>query len=587
MRRPASDLRSVSATRSILIAWSILCVMLVLAGLPQIRGGRLPDPDDALRLVQLRDLIAGQGWFDLTQYRIDPPAGTAMHWSRLVDIPLLVIGALFGEAAALVVVPLLALGVVIWAVGRLAHRMIGGATVMYAGIVCVFMPPLVMQLQPMRIDHHGWQAACVALALLALSDTRVRRGGALAGLAMALGLTISVELLPLAGAFAVVLAARWWRDMRMSDGLTSYLQGLAIGLAGLFLATRGPAALHPWCDAISPPQLSFFAVIALGATFARRIGLTRFGAIAALGASGVLGLVLIGQLAPQCLAPPFADLDPLVRDYWYINIAEGQPVWRRPASQWVPWLVPMLAALGACCMLWLQTPPRERSWWTEHAALLVMTIGLGLLVARSLAFAAVISAVPLGWLVGRLVERIRGNAGAGAKTAAALILLVVLVPTAPVVALEKLFPDRAAERPVRLADADCNVTARAASLASLPEGVVFAPLDLGPSILLESQHAVVATSHHRAEAAMADVIAAFLAPPDRAREILARHGADYLALCTDLAETRIYARHRPGGLAATLTSGAAPDWLEPVGSLTTPEFKIYRIRPDGSAAPPR
>src|ERR1700722_5639577 len=44
--------------------------------------------DDAMRLVEVRDLLAGQGWFDLTQYRLNPPTGVEMHWSRLIDLPL-------------------------------------------------------------------------------------------------------------------------------------------------------------------------------------------------------------------------------------------------------------------------------------------------------------------------------------------------------------------------------------------------------------------------------------------------------------------------------------------------------------------
>src|SRR5271169_2571431 len=42
--------------------------------------------DDAMRLVEVRDFLAGQGWFDLVQYRLRPPVG--MHWSRLIDLPL-------------------------------------------------------------------------------------------------------------------------------------------------------------------------------------------------------------------------------------------------------------------------------------------------------------------------------------------------------------------------------------------------------------------------------------------------------------------------------------------------------------------
>ena len=33
------------------------------------------DPDSTMRLVQVRDLLAGQGWFDLVQHRLAPPDG--------------------------------------------------------------------------------------------------------------------------------------------------------------------------------------------------------------------------------------------------------------------------------------------------------------------------------------------------------------------------------------------------------------------------------------------------------------------------------------------------------------------------------
>ncbi len=38
-----------------------------------------PDPDDAMRLVEVRDYLGGQGWFDLHQYRLGPDGGTLMH----------------------------------------------------------------------------------------------------------------------------------------------------------------------------------------------------------------------------------------------------------------------------------------------------------------------------------------------------------------------------------------------------------------------------------------------------------------------------------------------------------------------------
>src|ERR1700751_5814482 len=56
-------------------------LLLCLAGpaalaVPCLRSGVFDamSTDDAMRLVEVRDLLAGQSWFDLTQHRLDPPS---------------------------------------------------------------------------------------------------------------------------------------------------------------------------------------------------------------------------------------------------------------------------------------------------------------------------------------------------------------------------------------------------------------------------------------------------------------------------------------------------------------------------------
>src|ERR1700761_9209226 len=100
---------------------SIPVVVLALAALLAIKllwvGGSVFDAmstDDAMRLVEVRDLVNGQGWFDLMQYRLDPP-GVLMHWSRIIDLPLAagivllkpLIGQTNAEVAVLYLWPLL------------------------------------------------------------------------------------------------------------------------------------------------------------------------------------------------------------------------------------------------------------------------------------------------------------------------------------------------------------------------------------------------------------------------------------------------------------------------------------------------
>jgi len=44
-----------------------------------------PTTDDAMRLTTVRDLLAGQGWWDHIQHRLNAPYGAEIHWSHLVD----------------------------------------------------------------------------------------------------------------------------------------------------------------------------------------------------------------------------------------------------------------------------------------------------------------------------------------------------------------------------------------------------------------------------------------------------------------------------------------------------------------------
>ena len=279
--------------------WALLALILLLVSAGRIAHWQFPDPDDILRLVQVRDLLGGQGWFDLDQHRIDPLREVPMHWSRLVDLPLaLVIGGMTpligqgaAEAFALIAVPLLTLLVAMSFPGLAAVRLLGRENGGWAVLVAGMLPLLMHQFQPLRIDHHGWQIACFAAAFWGLVEGERRRGPIVAGLAMAWGMMISIEMLPLAGLVAAILALRWLRDTHARIALTDYMQALAGGLIVLYLATRGWPVASAFCDVITPAHLGFFLVTALGVTslrYARPLpAVAMIGAFAAICAGGI------------------------------------------------------------------------------------------------------------------------------------------------------------------------------------------------------------------------------------------------------------------------------------------------------------
>jgi hypothetical protein len=407
------------------------------------------------------------------------------------------------------------------------------------------------------------------------------RGATIAGLAMAAGLMISLETVVMAAGFALVLGLRWLADPRERVWLTRYLQALAGGLALLFAATRGLADLAAHCDAIAPHHLGFFAIVAGGASLlGAPARLHRLALVGGLAASGLAGLALIGWATPQCLASPFAGLDPLVREHWYRHVAEGLPLWQQPLAEALPAAVQCLFALGVAGFAALRGDPAVRRWWRDYALLLAVAILAGLATYRSIAFAGMLATIPLGWFAAAMIARWRTSASLAPKLGVAAALYVALLPAGFAALLIPRAAPAADAPATSLAFSSCALHRHAAKLDELPTGTLFAPLDMGGHLLLDTRHSVVASSHHRAAGGMRAVIAAFIAAPDEARGEVLASGADYLALCTDSGEIAVYrAAGGEASLAARLARGDAPAWLEPVALDTPAALKVWRVVP--------
>ena len=576
----------------IVLIWGVLAAMLLLTGAQNILGGQFPDPDDTLRMVQVRDLLAGQNWFDTTQYRIDPPSGVPMHWSRLVDIPLalvaLALQPLLGPAAAqmtaAVIVPLLTLGCLVLLVGWMASRHFDREVTGFAALCCGIVPVTLAQMQVLRIDHHGWQIVAVVAAVAALLQRNPARGAWIAGLCLASALSISLETLPFAAALAALYALRRLIDPAERTTLAHYMAALASGSVLAFLATRGPAALTPWCDAVAPAHLAFFALVAVGCwLLSIPRALPRWAVVTGLGIVGVTGLAAYAVVAPGCLATPFGNLDPLVREYWYLNVSEGLPAWRQTPVKVASSLPQILLSLGALAWLYRTTEGAERRWWRDYLLLFAATVLAGLLVWRSMAFAGALAAVPLGWLLSRTLSALREWRQRPAIRHAVVALTFVAIGSAALLLLTNKRAQATDAMSSRLSSAvresRCDLRRNAPLLDRFAPATIFAPLDIGPSLIERSKHAVVATGHHRAQAAMHDVIAAFMSEEDIARQTIAAHGASLVVVCADLVEPAIYAAEAPEGLMADLLAGDAPAWLEPVDLGADPAFRVWRLRP--------
>lgn len=574
--------------KSFALIWLGMTAVLILASLGRIGARAFFDPDDFMRLVQVRDLVGGQHWFDLTQYRLNPPQGTPMHWSRLVDAPLALVimlltpllGSYNAETVALVLVPMITLGCVMGLVMRIAAAVFAREVAVMAGVCAVLIPAVLAQMNPLRIDHHGWQIACVLLAAASPVIARsANRAALLAGLAFALALSISIEALPIAAAYGAILAAGWVWAPGADRRIVWFMASLAVSLEALFLLTRGPSAFYPWCDSIAPAHIAFFLIAACGIALAARFGPARRGfVLAALALSGLVAAAVFARIAPACLGAPFGALDPLVIKYWYGHIAEGNPVWRQGLLVAAVSGLPVLLALLALLQIRRTAPPAQQRFWTEYLGLFVAAMLTGILVWRSIVFAGALGALGLGWLASRALIWVQHDRDAAARgelpkrylTLAAAIAVLGAFTLWPA-------PDGKGAKPRAAASPACDTPQVLAGLNRLPAQTVFATLDISPTILETSRHSVVASNHHRANLAIRDVMLAFLSDQAKAERIVKTHGATLLVVCTGMPEPGNYIADAPRGLMADIAKGRTPPWLEPVAIGQPSSLKVFRV----------
>lgn len=585
-RRPAFTAELLAR---VALAWAMIAALLLVTNLSAILAYRFPDPDDTLRLVQVRDLIAGQGWFDLTQHRIDAAGGgVAMHWSRLVDVPIaaviLALRNLIGqgpaETVALIVVPLITFGAALLLAARIAWRVVGDEAAGFACLAMALSVPLVHQMRPLRIDHHGWQVVFALAAMNGLMARSARRGGWATGTALAVWLAISIEGLPLAAAICGIAALRWLRDRQDAAWFVATMQSLALVSLAIYAGTRGFGAMVEHCDAISPGHLAAFGIGAVAATVLARLEpLPRFALVAGLCTTALLGAGALFTAAPHCVGGAFAEIDPLVARFWYNGVGEGLPIWRQDFALALQIVVPPLIGVAACWQLAARSGGWLRRWWQEYMLVLLAALAVAVLVSRAGAVAGALAAVPLGWQVREWLRAARNRRKPGRRALMLAGMALALLPALPLTLLTIARPAKAAPGVELQRVSLCPIAQNAAVLRGLPRGEIFAPLDIGPQLLYETGHSVAATGHHRGQASMRQVIEVFTGSEAAARAAFAARGSRYLVLCPDLAEPAGYAAAAPHGLMARLLAGDRPAWLTPVATRGGGGLEIWRIAP--------
>lgn len=580
-----------------IIVWLMLLLVRVIAALHDPAGLKF-DTDDALRMVEVRDLLAGQSWFDLTQYRMTPPVGIAMHWSRLIDAPLAGLILLFrpfatelsAEALAATIWPALLLLPTWLAVGRMAQRLADAQAGHFAVLLAIASLYPFGFFRPGEIDHHNAQLALTLTGIALLLDIERTRAAVACAALNAVSLGIGLETLPYVLVTCLAVSVAWIvRGPALSGSVCRF--GLTFATTSMFLLLA-VVANHERTSVACDTFSGFYALLAIagggglaaatvfpllsGNTFARAASVT-------LLAIGLATLTLL--LAPQCLHGPYATVSPELDRIWLSRVEEAQSPWFSASSGTGFFFATYIYALAGVAMSAAAATLVERG--TRMAVVTVaifcaIAVAVATFEARGLPFAILTGIPGIAVAIRRLTQQwIKPGFGraAVATTALAAFSEVAFL----MIGNYGLEGAHHVEQRVlaHTAALDCMNDRAAAQLARLPKGRVADFLAAAPAILLYTHDSVMAGSYHRDGTAILELYRLFTDSPDVGAAIVRKYGIDYVVTCRADEDYAFYIREGgPRGLLSDLDKGNFPSWLAPVApSGRESGERIYRVLP--------
>ena len=558
--------------------------------------------DDAMRLAEVRDLLHGQGWFDLTQWRMNVPFGLSMHWSRLIDAPIAGLILLFrqflspqsAETLAICLWPMLALLAAWLAIGRIAQHLAGKK----AGVIAVLFGAagavVLGYFLPGVVDHHNVQVALTLWVIALLVDMHSRPSAAIgAAILCIMSVAIGFEVLPyVIMAVSVVIALWIIQGVDAVPAVRRFAITFAVAaLAILLTFTSSHERTSIACDDYSGFSAALAMLGGLGLTaltfIAQPSPARRAVLIAALG----LGLfVFTAVLAPSCLHGPYGNVSPRIVEIFLSRVQEVQSPLVNAARDWSFFYygyVYSVLGLAACILAVFLVDKRDRAAAATVAVFAAMSFAVMSVEVRGILFSVLVSLPGIAVSLQLLIERWTRPGWQGALATIVGLLLFSDVSFAYEAAWGRDLTQTQAQQDAA-ARADslswyCFGQKSVSQLARQPKGRVVALLDQGPAILAYSAHAVVAGPYHRNEKGILDTFDFFTKTPDIGAGIVRRRSIDYVSICrTSFDYTYYLTQSGPNGLLGKLKNNHLPAWLSPLKNAGAPskDVVVYRVLRD-------
>lgn len=570
-----------------MIALSVLALIKNTAGLIL----TFRDADDAARLLQVREFMAGAPWFDTQTYAMGGNGGMLSHWSRLIDLPLAGIIGLFSlfvstptaEAITLMVWPLIVCAPLVWVVISTAAQKSGPYGAAIAALLTVLCPLGLYQFSIGRIDHHNVMiAATVSATLLMWSRPTSVRHWQIAGALCALAVAVGYEAL--APVAAIIACAGLWGllDKQAERPAQHLILVFMLTFAACFVLTIPPTQwLAAKCDAIS---LNLVVLSLIGG--AGLVAVLRYGhswplvaRLSAVASAGMIGLSVFGALEPQCLAGPLGQLPSELKTVWLNYVAEGRSIVRDLFNGNLEQSLGLITffALGVAAQYHAARSSRSASDYM-FLAILTTLVALACWQYKYISYASFIVVAPLAIAIARL--------GPIAEVSAPTVRLAVaaIASQAVIIHVSGMIDTRLALAPklsteLRANAKACRSTAALEDLQNLPPGLVSAHIDVGAYIATLTPLRVLSAPYHRIpNAILANNHILENRDDQDAKAWLRREHVDYIILCDGLDEPSADKESRRGTLRSRLIANDVPDYLTRVPlSNGQSMYKVWRV----------
>ena len=558
-----------------------------------------PDNDDVMRLVQIKDYLAGQSWFHTDQYRLGVANGTDMHWSRIPDIPIILLTHFFDifmpqdkaliwaftlwpPFTALLLIYGCLVGARHWSPDKLRDKTKVFVLMLLAIYIVHFH-----RFSPGSIDHHNLQLGFLSLAIGFILDPKFRfRSYFISGFALAMTVAIGGEIYLFAAIICGFVALNWaYYGDKVRAGTQGFGLGFALTLLLAFFGTIAPSEYGLiYCDALSLITISAGVIGALGLALLSKIAFEDLKKrVIGLGVLGLICAAVLGVNAPQCLSNPLDFLPDEVTSLWLNYIVEAQPITAKSGDMYITLPYMLFAPIIAVLVIFRHKPDHDRPDQKQSKFLLITLLlaALGLVTyqIRFFPFAYIVAIVPLAAWIAKVYHDTK------LKNPNSVVYLAALVASAPLAwMLPGVFIGAALTAEEDLASEGAQIQCASedvlSSLNALPLGTILAHPNMAGDILNKTNHRSLSGNYHRNWQGISVQIQVAISDPVKAGELLLENKIDYVYLCQGASETKIYKDHNEKGLTAQLSEGVIPDYLDIISDpdLEDGEVVIFKVK---------